>query len=202
MTGQAGRRRARSPTHLVDDSGEPGKPGAGEYGRRSVSSMPKRTSGLSVPKRSMASDQVTGERERWRYLAHRFDRSRHRRLDRRLHLGLLPEGAFQIELGELDLTVGAGSPRRGSSGRSGNTARPPETIKSCLNSCGDCGRAKKLPGWCLLGTRRSRAPSGVDRISVGVSTKEAQVVERAPIAATARERATRLAAMRGRRRSR
>ena len=35
---------------------------------------------------------------------------------------------------------------------------------------GDCGKAKKWPGRTREGTRKSRAPSGVDLISVGVST--------------------------------
>ena len=34
---------------------------------------------------------------------------------------------------------------------------------------GDCGRAKKWPCWRREGTRKSRAPSGVDLMSVGVS---------------------------------
>ena len=45
----------------------------------------------------------------------------------------------------------------------------PATISSCLNSCGLCGRAYQLPGWSRAGTRKSRAPSGVLRVSVGVS---------------------------------
>ena len=45
----------------------------------------------------------------------------------------------------------------------------PATISSCLNSCGLCGSAYQLPGWSRAGTRKSRAPSGVDRVSVGVS---------------------------------
>ena len=45
----------------------------------------------------------------------------------------------------------------------------PATISSCLNSCGDCGRAYQLPGCSRTGTRKSRAPSGVERVSVGVS---------------------------------
>jgi len=28
----------------------------------------------------------------------------------------------------------------------------PATMRSCLNSCGDCGRAKNLPGWVRDGT--------------------------------------------------
>ena len=43
-------------------------------------------------------------------------------------------------------------------------------MSSCLNSCGLCGRAYQLPGWRRAGTRKSRAPSGVLRVSVGVST--------------------------------
>ena len=46
----------------------------------------------------------------------------------------------------------------------------PATISSCLNSCGLCGRAYQLPGWSRAGTRKSRAPSGVERVRVGVST--------------------------------
>src|SRR5260370_3105592 len=33
-------------------------------------------------------------------------------------------------------------------------------MRSCLNSCGDCGRAYQLPGLRRTGTRKSRAPSG------------------------------------------
>src|SRR5665647_3223660 len=43
-------------------------------------------------------------------------------------------------------------------------------ISSCLNSWGDCGRAYQEPGDSRAGTTKSRAPSGVDRVSVGVST--------------------------------
>ena len=46
----------------------------------------------------------------------------------------------------------------------------PATISSCLNSCGLCGSAYQLPGCSRAGTRKSRAPSGVLRVSVGVST--------------------------------
>ena len=45
----------------------------------------------------------------------------------------------------------------------------PETIKICLKSCGDCGRAKKCPGLRRDGTRKSLAPSGVDLVKTGVS---------------------------------
>ena len=45
----------------------------------------------------------------------------------------------------------------------------PPTISSCLNSCGDCGSAYHEPGCSRAGTRKSRAPSGVERVSVGVS---------------------------------
>ncbi len=43
-------------------------------------------------------------------------------------------------------------------------------MSSCLNSCGDCGSAYQEPGFSRAGTRKSRAPSGVDLVSVGVST--------------------------------
>ena len=46
----------------------------------------------------------------------------------------------------------------------------PPTMSSCLNSCGLCGSAYQEPGRRRAGTRKSRAPSGVDRVSVGVST--------------------------------
>ena len=46
----------------------------------------------------------------------------------------------------------------------------PPTCSSCLNSCGDWGRAYQDPGESRAGTRKSRAPSGVERVSVGVST--------------------------------
>ncbi len=43
-------------------------------------------------------------------------------------------------------------------------------MSSCLNSCGDCGRAYQWPGRSRTGTRKSRAPSGVDLVRYGVST--------------------------------
>ena len=46
---------------------------------------------------------------------------------------------------------------------------PLNYMSSCLNSCGDCGRAYQEPGLSRAGTRKSRAPSGVLRVSVGVS---------------------------------
>ena len=45
----------------------------------------------------------------------------------------------------------------------------PATISNCLNNCGDCGRAYQLPGCNRTGTRKSRAPSGVERVRYGVS---------------------------------
>jgi hypothetical protein len=42
-------------------------------------------------------------------------------------------------------------------------------MNSCLNSWGDCGSAYQAPGWSRLGTMKSRAPSGVERVSIGVS---------------------------------
>ena len=38
-----------------------------------------------------------------------------------------------------------------------------------MNSCGLCGSAYQEPGASRAGTRKSRAPSGVERVSVGVS---------------------------------
>ncbi len=43
----------------------------------------------------------------------------------------------------------------------------PATMSSCLNSCGLCGRAYQEPGARRAGTRKSRAPSGVERVRVG-----------------------------------
>jgi len=40
-------------------------------------------------------------------------------------------------------------------------------MSSCLNSCGLCGRAYQDPGRSRAGTRKSRAPSGVERVTVG-----------------------------------
>jgi len=42
-------------------------------------------------------------------------------------------------------------------------------MKSCLKSWGDWGSAYQEPGWSRLGTMKSRAPSGVERVSMGVS---------------------------------
>ena len=46
----------------------------------------------------------------------------------------------------------------------------PPTISSCLNSWGDWGSAYQCPGFSRTGTRKSRAPSGVDLVRSGVST--------------------------------
>ncbi len=46
----------------------------------------------------------------------------------------------------------------------------PPTISSCLNSWGDWGSAYQCPGLSRTGTRKSRAPSGVDLVRSGVST--------------------------------
>jgi hypothetical protein len=76
-------------------------------------------------------------------------------------------------------------------------------MSSCLNSWGDWGRAKNDPPWMREGTRKSRAPSGVERVRVGVSTSTnpwASIAVRT--ADTSLARVTRLAAMTGRRRSR
>src|SRR6266542_1792153 len=43
-------------------------------------------------------------------------------------------------------------------------------MKTCLKSCGDWASAKKLPGCSRTGTRKSRAPSGVPSVMVGVQT--------------------------------
>jgi len=43
-------------------------------------------------------------------------------------------------------------------------------MQSCLKICGDCASAKKRPGWSRTGTRKSRAPSGVPRVMLGVHT--------------------------------
>ena len=43
-------------------------------------------------------------------------------------------------------------------------------MQSCLKSCGDCASAKKRPGWSRTGTTKSRAPSGVPRVMLGVHT--------------------------------
>ena len=42
-------------------------------------------------------------------------------------------------------------------------------MSSCLNSCGLCGNAYQDPGASRAGTMKSRAPSGVERVIVGVS---------------------------------
>ena len=43
-------------------------------------------------------------------------------------------------------------------------------MRSCLNSWGDWGSAYQWPGRSRTGTRKSRAPSGVERVRSGVST--------------------------------
>ena len=45
----------------------------------------------------------------------------------------------------------------------------PATINNCLNSCGDCGSAYQEPGCNRTGTKKSLAPSGVERVRYGVS---------------------------------
>ena len=73
----------------------------------------------------------------------------------------------------------------------------------CLNSWGDWGRAKNVPGDRRDGTRKSRAPSGVDRVSVGVSTSTKPAASMAArMAEISLARVNRLAVIRGRRRSR
>ena len=73
----------------------------------STSSMPKRTSGLSEPKRSMrvvpghprdVADGLTGDG---------LDHGAHRRGDRGEHVVLADEAHLGVELGELELAVGA-----------------------------------------------------------------------------------------------
>ena len=46
----------------------------------------------------------------------------------------------------------------------------PEIISICLKSWGDWGSAYHWPRCTREGTRKSRAPSGVERVSIGVST--------------------------------
>ena len=43
-------------------------------------------------------------------------------------------------------------------------------MQSCLKICGDCASAKNRPGWRRTGTTKSRAPSGVPRVMLGVHT--------------------------------
>jgi len=43
-------------------------------------------------------------------------------------------------------------------------------MQSCLKICGDCASAKNFPGCRRTGTRKSRAPSGVPRVMLGVHT--------------------------------
>ena len=43
-------------------------------------------------------------------------------------------------------------------------------MQSCLKICGDCASAKNRPGCRRTGTRKSRAPSGVPRVMLGVQT--------------------------------
>ncbi len=66
---------------------------------------------------------------------------------------LIEEGSLDIELGELGLAVGAQVFVAEALARSGSRRSMPDIINNCLNSCGDCGSAKKLPGWVRLGTR-------------------------------------------------
>ena len=60
-------------------------------------------------------------------------------------------------------------------------------MQSCLKSCGDCASAKNLPGWRRTGTRKSRAPSGVPFVMLGVHTStkpSASIVRRIAAIAT------------------
>jgi len=43
-------------------------------------------------------------------------------------------------------------------------------MHNCLKSCGDCASAKNFPGCRRTGTRKSRAPSGVPFVMLGVHT--------------------------------
>ena len=79
----------------------------------------------------------------------------------------------------------------------------PATMSSCLNSCGLCGNAYQEPGESRAGTTKSRAPSGVERVSVGVSISRkprSKSTSRAARLTSLRSRMSRAGA--GRRRSR
>ena len=76
-------------------------------------------------------------------------------------------------------------------------------MNSCLKSCGDCASAKNLPGCSRTGTRKSRAPSGVPRVMLGVQTSMkpcSSIVRRIDAITFAESRMFRC--MRSRRRSR
>ncbi len=73
----------------------------------STSSMPKRRSGLSTPKRSIASCQVIRSIVRWTLPGRRLGGSEHGLRDRRQHVVLAGEAHLGVELHELVLAVGA-----------------------------------------------------------------------------------------------
>ena len=65
----------------------------------------------------------------------------------------------------------------------------PATINNCLNNCGDCGRAYQEPGCKRTGTKKSLAPSGVERVRYGVSiSKKSDLCMTSLIAAVTVER--------------
>src|SRR3954454_6003602 len=75
-------------------------------------------------------------------------------------------------------------------------------MSSCLKSCGDCGSAYHAPGCRRAGTRKSRAPSGVERVRIGVSiSRKSRSLRTVRIAAMTSWRSTIASCMRARRRS-
>ena len=76
-------------------------------------------------------------------------------------------------------------------------------MSSCLNSCGLWGSAYQDPGASRAGTMKSRAPSGVERVIVGVSISTKSCASRTDRAAAFTRDRSRIAAPgAGRRRSR
>ncbi len=73
--------------------------------RRSTSSIPKRRSGLSVPKRSRASFQVMRGDLGWPLTGDGERRLDHGLAHEAENLGLTHEGSLDVELGELELAV-------------------------------------------------------------------------------------------------
>ncbi len=83
-------------------------------------------------------------------------------------VGLLDERGLDVEPRELRLTVGAEVLVAVAAGDL-VVALHARDLEGRLNRRGDCGGAYHDPGRRRAGTRKSRAPSGVDFVSVGVS---------------------------------
>lgn len=138
----------------LDSLGEHAKARSHAQSRlRSTSSMPKRMSGRSQPKRSMASFhgmRCSGNSCSTPAASRTSLNTPSIMVD---DVVLLNERHLDVDLSELRLAVGRAGPRRGSSEQSGSSARCQPTMSICLNCCGLCGSAVELA---RVGARRNQ----------------------------------------------